>query len=86
MKCLGNTGGWKCNTCLDGFYGNPLSGECKREFCPTSILLVSTMCVFFLLQHAIVILTAPKAPFVTNRLANARANINMLVGPAQSAR
>jgi hypothetical protein len=26
---LGNTGGWHCDECLPGFYGNPLSGQCK---------------------------------------------------------
>ena len=29
LQCLGNTGGWHCDECLPGFYGNPLSGQCK---------------------------------------------------------
>ena len=33
MKCLGNTGGWNCHQCLEGFYGNPLSGQCKACDC-----------------------------------------------------
>ena len=33
LKCLGNTAGWKCEKCLEGHYGNPLSGECKACSC-----------------------------------------------------
>jgi len=31
LQCLGNTGGWHCDECLPGFYGNPLSGQCKGK-------------------------------------------------------
>ena len=27
LQCLGNTAGWKCDRCLEGFYGNPFSGK-----------------------------------------------------------
>lgn len=32
LQCLGNTGGWNCDECLPGFYGNPLSGQCKGYY------------------------------------------------------
>jgi len=33
LACLGNTGGWHCDTCLPGYYGNPGDGFCKPCQC-----------------------------------------------------
>ena len=33
LQCLGNTDGWSCNQCKEGYYGNPLSGQCKACDC-----------------------------------------------------
>ena len=33
LACLGNTGGWHCDTCLAGYYGNPGDGYCKPCEC-----------------------------------------------------
>ena len=33
LACLGNTGGWHCDTCLPGYYGNPGDGFCKPCEC-----------------------------------------------------
>lgn len=38
LQCLGNTAGWKCDKCLDGFWGNPFSGKCKGKTCGQSEL------------------------------------------------
>ena len=32
MNCLNNTAGPTCNECLENHFGNPLIGDCKREF------------------------------------------------------
>ena len=32
MNCLNNTTGPTCNECLENHFGNPLIGDCKREF------------------------------------------------------
>ncbi len=31
LACTGNTDGWKCDKCKQGFWGNPFSGKCKGE-------------------------------------------------------
>jgi len=31
LLCLGNTGGWKCDQCLPGFWGDPFSGQCQGK-------------------------------------------------------
>ena len=31
LSCLGNTGGWHCDVCLPGYYGNPGDGFCKAN-------------------------------------------------------
>ncbi|XP_064486467.1 laminin subunit alpha lam-3-like [Ornithodoros turicata] len=33
LRCRGNTGGWHCLDCLDGFYGNPTVEECRTCDC-----------------------------------------------------
>ena len=33
LACLGNTGGWNCDTCLPGFFGNPGDGFCRPCQC-----------------------------------------------------
>ncbi|KAL1475678.1 hypothetical protein MTO96_037111, partial [Rhipicephalus appendiculatus] len=30
LRCRGNTGGWNCLECLDGYFGNPATGDCRR--------------------------------------------------------
>lgn len=31
LNCTGNTGGWHCNECLEGHYGNAYRHDCKRK-------------------------------------------------------
>ena len=50
LKCLGNTAGWKCDQCLEGHYGNPLSGECKGKLEPEYISRTSLNRIFNLVQ------------------------------------
>ncbi|KAF8792889.1 Laminin subunit alpha-1 like protein [Argiope bruennichi] len=33
LKCIGNTGGWNCNECLEGHYGNAYHHICKPCGC-----------------------------------------------------
>ncbi|KAG0419196.1 hypothetical protein HPB47_004290, partial [Ixodes persulcatus] len=33
LRCRGNTGGWNCLECLDGFFGNPATGDCRPCDC-----------------------------------------------------
>ncbi|KAH9363655.1 hypothetical protein HPB48_013661 [Haemaphysalis longicornis] len=33
LRCRGNTGGWNCLECLDGYYGNPATGDCRPCDC-----------------------------------------------------
>ncbi|XP_023330340.1 laminin subunit alpha-1 [Eurytemora carolleeae] len=33
LSCLGNTGGWSCDVCVPGYYGNPGDGFCKPCAC-----------------------------------------------------
>ena len=33
LQCLGNTGGWKCDQCLEEFWGNAFSGKCRPCEC-----------------------------------------------------
>ncbi|GIY93998.1 laminin subunit alpha-2 [Caerostris extrusa] len=33
LKCIGNTGGWNCNECLEGHYGNAYHHVCKPCGC-----------------------------------------------------
>ena len=33
LECLGNTDGDNCQQCKDGFFGNPLSGQCRACDC-----------------------------------------------------
>nr|XP_042897336.1 laminin subunit alpha-1 isoform X3 [Parasteatoda tepidariorum] len=33
LKCIGNTGGWHCNECLEGHYGNAYHHVCKPCGC-----------------------------------------------------
>jgi laminin alpha 1/2 len=32
LACLGHTSGWNCNECQEGYWGDPLSGACQREY------------------------------------------------------
>ncbi|XP_075525225.1 wing blister isoform X1 [Dermacentor variabilis] len=33
LRCRGNTGGWNCLECLDGYFGNPATGDCRPCDC-----------------------------------------------------
>uniref|UniRef100_T1J8M8 Uncharacterized protein n=1 Tax=Strigamia maritima TaxID=126957 RepID=T1J8M8_STRMM len=33
LKCLGNTTGWRCEECKEGFYGNALVPDCQKCEC-----------------------------------------------------
>ena len=81
LACLGNTGGWHCDTCLPGYYGNPGDGYCKvRRLSLAPRIVTSPPCC----SPASATCTAARVPSATPGPASVCARRNMSAEHADS--